>query len=87
MEPDPIYELVGEAMQETPEHRLGMAINGAFSSLDEIMAMAAYPNTKHLVIAERRALHQLVSRAQLIASFVDASLDQPGKVRLVVNRA
>lgn len=72
-------------LETSTEHLLGMSIHFAFTALDEIIAMAADPNTKHLVIAERRALHQLVSRAQLIASFVDASLDQPGQIKMVVN--
>lgn len=73
------------ALLASPEHRLGMAINTAFATLDEIMALAAFSETKDLVLLERVALHQLCSRAQLIASFVDAALDQPGKVRMVVN--
>ena len=76
-----------KTLETSPEHRLGMSIHLAFSAFDEIMAMSADPNTKHLVVAERRALHQLVSRAQLIASFVDASLDQPGQIKMVVNAA
>lgn len=86
---DPIYELVDDqghgTPESSPEHRLGMAIHLAFSCMDELTAMAADQNTSHLVIAERRALHQLLSRAQLIASYVDAALDQPGKVKMVVN--
>lgn len=77
--------MADDALMKSPEHRLGMSIQGAFSALDDIMTMAADPRTKHLVLRERIAMHQLVSRAQLIASFVDPARDQPGKVRMVVN--
>ncbi len=70
---------------EKAQVRLDMNIQQAFSALDEIMALAADPLTKHLVIKDRIAMHQLVSRAQLIASFVDAARDQPGKIRVVAN--
>lgn len=83
---DPICDLL-DVEENSAEHRLGMAIRSAFSAFDDIMAMGADPNTKAVVAQERRALHQLVSRAQLIASFVDAYLDQPGKVRMVVNNS
>jgi hypothetical protein len=81
---DPIYEYP-LTESEKAQVRLDMSIQQAFSGLDEIMALAADPLTKHLVIKDRIAMHQLVSRAQLIASFVEAARDQPGKVRMVVN--
>lgn len=84
MDKDPVYELLDTPPESSPEHRLGMATQSAFTALDEIMAMAADPVTKHLVVNDRRAMHQLCSRAQLIASFVDAARDQPGKIRMVV---
>lgn len=80
-----VSEIMTEKPEDTPEHKLGMSIHSAFAAMDEIMAMGAAPGTKHLVISERRALHQLCSRAQLIASFVDAAVDQPGKIKMVVN--
>lgn len=89
MSSDP-ERIIRETMEEqpiTPAVHLEFTIHRAFAELDEIMALAADPATKHLVIAERRAIHQLCSRAQLIASFVDAARDQPGKVRMVVNNA
>lgn len=85
MDPDPLYELIGEAMQESPENRLGMAIEGAFSSLDEVMAIAADPKTRHLVEREIRLASMLETRANLIASFIRATMDQPGKIKMVVN--
>ena len=70
---------------EKAQVNLDMNIKAAFDALDEIMAIGAGPDTKHLLLKERIAVHQLVSRAQLIASFVEAARDQPGKVRMVVN--
>lgn len=67
------------------EVKTEMAVNAAFSAFDELMAIAADPEAKRFILRERIAMHQLVSRAQLLASFVDAALDQPGKVRMVVN--
>lgn len=32
MDPDPLYELVGEAMQESPEHRLGVTREQALAN-------------------------------------------------------
>lgn len=79
-----IYEL-----PQTPEQRaqiaFDMAVQSAFNALDEIMAFGADPLTRNLVLNERIAMHQLASRTQLIASFIEASKDQPGKVRMVVN--
>lgn len=76
-------------LPQTPEQRaqiaFDMAVQSAFNALDEIMAVGADPEKKHMLLKERIAMHQLVSRAQLIASFVDAARDQPGKVRMVVN--
>lgn len=82
---DPLCDLIGEAMQESPEHKLGMAIEGAFASLDEVMAIAADPKTRHLVEREIKLASMLETRANLIASFIRATMDQPGKVKLVVN--
>lgn len=76
---------MSETPKETDEIATDMAINSAFSAFDELMALAANPEAKRFILRERIAMHQLVSRAQLLASFVDAAIDQPGKVRMVVN--
>ncbi len=55
--------------EQSPEHRLGMAMHLAFTCLDEIMAMAADPETTNLVKRERVHIGQLISRAELIAQF------------------
>ena len=65
-----ILHLTMAEPETSPEHRLGMAIRQAFAALDEIMAMGADTETKHLVIAEQIAMAQLLSRAQLINSFI-----------------
>jgi hypothetical protein len=69
---------------EKAQVKLGMSIQQAFSGLDDIMAIAADPNTKHLVLKERVAIGQLVSRAQLIASFMIVS-GKPGHLMVVSN--
>ena len=90
---DPIYELIGEAMQESPERELQFALvefrtmkpamqkDFLVGALDEFCGLAKEGKIDSCVAG------QILFRAKLIASFVDASLDQPGKVRLVVNRA
>lgn len=80
---------VADAMQElhpeqSPEHRLGMAIHLAFAALDEIMAMGADEETRVLVLKERIAMAQLLSRAQLINSFILVS-GKPGQLKVITN--
>lgn len=73
-----LLDAVSAAMEEpdvfhftnAPEHKIAMALRSAFEGLDEIMVMAAHPDTSHLVDAERVAVGQLILRAQLIGSFL-----------------
>lgn len=65
-----ISEMMKETPEISPEHRLGMAVRSAFNALDEIVAIGADPETKHLVIRDRIAMAQLQSRVQLINSFI-----------------
>lgn len=79
-----ISEMMKETPETSPEHRLAMATQSAFSALDEIMAIGADPETKHLLIRDRIAMAQLQSRMQLINSFILVS-GKPGQLKVVQN--
>ena len=64
---------------------LDMSIQQAFNALDEIMAIGADPETRHLVLKERIAMARLLSRVQLINSFIQVS--KPGQLKVVSNVA
>lgn len=79
---DELYEYP-QTEAEKAQVRLDMSIQQAFSGLDEIMALAADPETKQLVFKERVAIGQLLNRAQLIASFIEKY--KPGQLRIIAN--
>lgn len=82
MDYDPSFEFpMTEA--EKAQIKLDMSIQQAFNALDEIMAIAADPETKHMVFKERVAVGQLLNRAQLIASFIEKY--KPGQLKVVSN--
>lgn len=70
-----------EMAQVPPDHQVGMAIRGAFAALDELIALAAAPDTRALVCDEKIALGQLLSRCQMLCSFAMATKPGPILVR------
>lgn len=68
---------------EKAQVQLDMNIKAAFDALDEVMAIAADPETKQMVFRERVAIGQLLNRAQLIASFIEKY--KPGQLRVISN--
>ncbi len=63
-----------------PQVMLDMTINTITRELDDLMVLAADPATSHLVIKEAVGVGQILYRAQLVASFIEAR-----KPRLVVS--
>ncbi len=75
-------EAVRLAMEEiSPEHKVGMAIRGVFASLDELIALAAAPDTRPYVCADRIALGQMLTRCQTLCSFAMATHPGPILIR------
>lgn len=66
-----------DILEASPEHKLAKFEQSAFDALDEIMAIAADPETQHLVLRDHVAMAQLLSRCQLINSFILVS-GKPG---------
>ena len=60
----------------TLEEQMERRVDWIVRELDELCAMAANPETVDLVDAQRIAIGQIVSRAQLIASFLMARKPQ-----------
>ena len=56
---------------EQTQHGLAMCLNTMISDLDEICALASQPETARLVDGERIAIGQVLTRVQLIASFIN----------------
>ncbi len=71
-------------MTSAPADPVGQAIRAVFASLDELIALAADPDTRDQVCAERVALGQIYTRCQTLASFSLAT--NPGPI-LVSKRA
>ncbi len=63
---------------------VGQAIRAVFASLDDLIALAASPDTRDAVCEERIALGQMYTRCQTLASFALAT--KPGPI-LVSKRA
>lgn len=78
-------QALNAALAETPEHRLGMSIHQAFTALDEIMALAADPETRALVKKDQIMLGQLVTRARILGGLVNPR-EEAGQLKMVVNR-
>lgn len=79
---DELLDVVRAELGKSREHQVGSAIQGVFSSLDELIALAASPDTRELVCAERVALGQLLTRCQTLFSFAMATTPGP---KVVVN--
>jgi hypothetical protein len=78
-----LLEAVSNAMQEpvlSSQEQMERRIDGLVRDLDELIAFAANPETVDLVEAQRVGVGQIISRAQLIGSFLMA---RPQKLRLV----
>jgi hypothetical protein len=71
--------------ENSPEIKLDMALRSAFAGLDDLMVLACNSNTADLVEREKIAIGQIVTRAQLIASFLMARQTPAGKLRLIQN--
>jgi hypothetical protein len=68
--------LVNEEMTGGSEIQMERRCDGIIRELDEIVALAANPETVALVEQQRVAVGQILSRAQLIASFLMARQPQ-----------
>lgn len=84
---DDQLELVQDALNQEPttreeiaEHQIAQRLCSMIHELDEFMSMAASAETVDLVERESLAFGQILSRAQLIASFLNAR--QPQHLRI-----
>ncbi len=80
-----LLDAVAAAMTEpelTPQERMERKFDWIIRELDEICAMANDPETVELVEEQKIGLGQIISRSQLIASFLLAR--KPGP-KVVVN--
>jgi len=66
-------EMAGEPAETQVEYRLDCIIR----ELDEMCGLASNPETVDLIERNKIAVGQIVTRAQLIASFLMASKPQP----------
>jgi hypothetical protein len=74
-----------EAMREpvlSAEEQIERKVDSIIRELDELVAMAANPETVDLVEVQRIGVGQIISRAQLIGSFL---MSRPAKLRVVNN--
>jgi hypothetical protein len=62
---------------EMMESQIAQRLNSLISELDELVAMAAHPETSALIENEKIAVGQIISRAQLIGSFLLANHPRP----------
>jgi hypothetical protein len=82
-----LLDAVSSAMQEpvlSPEEQMERKIDSIVRDLDELVAFAANRETVDLVEAQRVGVGQIISRAQLIGSFLLAS-SQKSAFRIVQN--
>jgi hypothetical protein len=83
---DLTLEFVSDAMKEpalSAEEQMERRVDSIIRDLDELIAFAANSETVDLVEAQRVGVGQIVSRAQLIASFLMAR--NPSKLRVISN--
>jgi hypothetical protein len=52
--------------------RVEMTVHSIISELDDLMVLAADPATSRYVISEIVGVGQILNRAQLVASFIEA---------------
>lgn len=82
-------EAVSSAMEEfieaeTPEVQMERRVDSIIRELDELCAFAANPETVDLVQGQRIGVGQIITRAQLIGSFLMARNQKPG-LRVISN--
>lgn len=82
-------EAVSSAMEEfleaeTAEVQMERRVDSIIRELDELCAFAANPETVDLVQGQRIGVGQIITRAQLIGSFLMARNQKPG-LRVVQN--
>lgn len=84
-----IEQLVESALNAEPtteaeiaEAQIAFRLNSMIHELDEFVGMAANPETVDLIEREAIAFGQVLSRAQMIASFLQAHRPKP-QFRLV----
>jgi hypothetical protein len=80
---DDELDAVSRAMQESPEHKVGAAIQGVFAALDELIVLANREETRALVCNEKIALGQVLTRCETLCSFALAVKPAPLMVRRV----
>jgi hypothetical protein len=83
---DLTLEFVSDAMKEpalSAEEQMERRVDSIIRDLDELIAFAANSETVDLVEGQRIGVGQIVSRAQLVASFLMAR--NPNKLRVVSN--
>ena len=82
---DELLAAVSEALNYTPsaEEQIEMRIDSIVRELDELCRLASDPETVDLVEAQKVGIGQIVTRAQLVMSFLLAQ--KPAGLRMVVN--
>jgi hypothetical protein len=83
---DLTLEFVSDAMKEpalSAEEQMERRVDSIIRDLDELIAFAANTETVDLVEGQRIGVGQIVSRAQLVASFLLAR--NPNKLRVISN--
>jgi hypothetical protein len=65
----------------TEEEKIGMRVDFIIRELDELCGLANAPETVDLIAPERVGIGQIITRAQLIASFLMSR--QPTGLRMV----
>jgi hypothetical protein len=83
---DLTLEFVSDAMKEpalSAEEQMERRVDSIIRDLDELIAFAANAETVDLVEGQRIGVGQIVSRAQLVASFLLSR--NPNKLRVVSN--
>ncbi len=74
-------EVVRNAMHDyDPEITADIACEQALNALDQLMVLAAKDETAHLVVANKVFVGQILTRAQLVASFLMTRQSRPHMV-------
>ena len=81
MDLEVIRSVIGEPEPNDPEVTTNRACEEALNALDQLVVLAANSETAHLVEAERVFIGQILTRAQLIASFLLARQPQLKVIR------
>jgi hypothetical protein len=82
-----LLKAVFDAMEEpalTPELDMERRIDSIVRELDELCRFASNPETVDLVQGQRAGIGQIITRAQLVGSFLMAREQKPG-LRVVQN--